>query len=116
MQKARIACILLAGAFPGFVASAKPLACFAVSHMYETDEHRYFVDAMSHCGSEMEVVYVRIAFLTEKGLEMARSFWSLRLVRPEKRERHEFAYPIRAEGFARIKVLDVVTTLEEAMR
>jgi hypothetical protein len=84
--------------------------------MYESEEHRYFVDATSHCGKETEVLYVRVAFLNRVGRELARSFWSLRLVKPGIRERHEFAYPRLAEGFARIKLLGVVTTLEEAMR
>jgi hypothetical protein len=97
-------------------ALARPLRCLAVSHMYESEDHRYFVDATSHCGRELEVLYVRVAFLNELGRELARSFWSLRLVKPEVRERHEFAYPTRAEGFARIKLLGVVSTLEEAMK
>ena len=112
----RLVFIILAAASLGSAAAAGPVSCFSISHMYESEDHRYFVDATSHCGRELEVIYVRVAFLNERGREMARSFWSLRLVRPGIRERHEFAYPQRAEGFARIKLLDVVTTLEEAMR
>lgn len=116
MRKIKIACIVFAAAFLGSVAAAKPVGCFSVSEMHESEDHRYFVEATSHCGSEMEVVYVRVAFLNEHGREMTRSFWSLRLVKPGTRERHEFAYPRRAEGFARIRLLEVVTTLDEAMK
>jgi hypothetical protein len=116
MSITKIGLYFLAAITFGSCASAGPMRCFSVSQMFESEDHRYFVDAMSHCGKEIEVVYVRVAFLNELGRELTRSFWSLRLVRPERRERHEFAYPRSAEGFARIKLLEVVTTLEEAMR
>ena len=116
MSNVKIGLYFLAAITFGSYASAGSMRCFSVSQMFESEDHRYFVDAISHCGKEIEVVYVRVAFLNELGRELARSFWPLRLVKPERRERHEFAYPRRAEGFARIKLLDVVTTLEEAMR
>ena len=116
MFTAKSGLFILAAITFGSCASAGSMGCFSVSQMFESEEHRYFVDATSHCGKEIDVVYVRVAFLNELGRELARSFWSLRLVRPERREQHEFWYPRRAEGFTRIKLLDVVTTLEEAMR
>ena len=116
MFNVKTAWLFVAAATFASIAPAGSVGCLAVSHMYESEDHRYFVDATSHCGREMEVLYVRVAFLNELGRELARSFWSLRLVKPEVRERHEFAYPMRAEGFARIKLLGVVNTLEEAMK
>ena len=91
MHQAKLAFLVLAAACFGSIAPAKSVGCFSVSDMFESEDHRYFVDAVSHCGSEIEVVYVKVAFLNELGRELARSFWSLRLVRPETRERHEFA-------------------------
>ena len=67
MSNAKIGLYFLAAITFGSYASAGSVGCFSVSQMFESEDHRYFVDAISHCGKEIDVVYVRVAFLNELG-------------------------------------------------
>jgi hypothetical protein len=90
--------------------------CFRVREMVKTEEIRYLVDAVSHCGREYEAVYVLVSFLDHAGRHLDDGVWAIYWCRPGRREIHEFAIPAGALGFARVVLNRITVDAGEALR
>lgn len=89
------------------------LACFNVGKMVQSDDIRFEVKAVSKCKSYLPAVYVKVMF-EGPGIRV-QSLWPVYGVSPGKAVHHEFAFPVEAQGFTKIRLIQVVTTIEEGL-
>jgi hypothetical protein len=90
--------------------------CFVVHEMVKSEEHRYFVEAVSQCSREYDAVYVMVSFLDAKGSRLDDGVWAIYWCRPGRREIHEFGIPSGAAGFARVVLRKITIDSIEALR
>jgi hypothetical protein len=90
--------------------------CFVVNEMVKSEEHRYFVDAISKCSREYDTVYVMVSFLDAMGGHLDDGVWAVYWCRPGRRETHQFGIPPRAVGFTRVVLRKITIDPTDALR
>jgi len=90
--------------------------CFVVHEMVKSEDHRYFVEAVSQCSRDYDAVYVMVSFLDAKGSRLDDGVWAIYWCRPGRREIHEFGIPSGAVGFDRMVLRKITIDSVEALR
>ena len=107
----------------GVIASGMGLAadhpkvseCFKVNALLKMDGDHYWADWKNSCPYTIDSVYVAVEFADQFGQRVGNGMWALHLVMPGLARVIRLSAPATSAEFARIKVRQITTDLEQAL-
>src|SRR5258706_10200227 len=111
----RLLLLLVIASGIGLAADPKVSECFKVNALLKMDGDHYWADWKNACPYTIDSVYVAVEFADQFGQWVGSGLWALHLVMPGLARVIRLSAPATSAEFARIKVRQITTDLEQAL-